>query len=78
MVDLEIIERHLALNQSHIDQASRHISKQHLIIEQLEEVGISTRVARDLLETFEANFATHKQERARLLEERELARRGTA
>ena len=77
MVDLEMIEKHLALNERHVEEAARHVSNQRRIIEQLQEIGCSTRIASELLATFEANFATHTEERDRLLLEKRLVLAGT-
>ena len=77
MVDLEIIEKHLALNERHVEEAARHVSNQRRIIDHLQEIGCSTGIASKLLATFEANFSIHKEERDRLLLEKEQASSGT-
>ena len=67
----EMIQRHLALAESHVADGKRHIDDQRELIRRLVQDGHDTTAATTLLSTLEQVQAMHVADRGRL--EQELA-----
>jgi hypothetical protein len=70
-MDRAMKERHLALAERHVAQGERHIAQQRQLIAQIEQRGIDSKLARDLLQQFEEMQALHTADRDRLRQELE-------
>jgi hypothetical protein len=68
-MDREMIERHLALAKSHVQEGQRHIEDQQRILAELERDGHDTTEARRLLSVLEQTQRLHVEDRARLSSE---------
>jgi hypothetical protein len=68
-MDREMIERHLALAESHVQEGQRHIEDQQRILAELERDGHDTTEARRLLSVLEQTQRLHVEDRARLSSE---------
>jgi hypothetical protein len=68
-MDREMLQRHLAQAEQHIETGRKHIARQHEIITELERDGHETTMARALLDQFEQSQAIHIADRERILRE---------
>jgi hypothetical protein len=65
-MDRAILLEHLELAEEHIEIGSRNIARQEEIIEKLQAHGHDTRVARQMLKSFEDARALCLEERERI------------
>lgn len=70
-VDREVVVRHLAQAEAHAAQGEIHLARQRQIVHELARDGHDTRLAKELLETFEMTQAGHRVDVARLQKELE-------
>lgn len=68
-MDRKIIARDLHRAKQHVREGAAHIRKQRRVVDELSADGHDTRLARDLLQTFESMEAAHVDDRARLSDE---------
>ena len=70
-MDRDMLLRHLAKANEHVEKGERHVSRQRELLAELERDGHDTTRAKQLLEQFEKLQEMHKAGRDRI--ERELA-----
>jgi hypothetical protein len=68
-VNRSMLEKHLQQAEEHVKLGRQHLARQMAVITKLEQAGRNTRVARELLETFELLQGTHEADRDRLKKE---------
>jgi hypothetical protein len=76
-IDLTIINRHLRLAQRHVEEAAGEVSMQRQAVERLPVRGVRIKVARMLLNAFEAQLEMQiaiRDRLARLRDEAEVKR----
>jgi molecular chaperone DnaK (HSP70) len=63
-----MLQRHLALAETHVIQGEQHIAKQKRILAEMECAGHekASRQARELLATFELTHTSHVEDRDRI------------
>jgi hypothetical protein len=68
-MDREMVERHLAQAEAHMETGYKNIARQREVIAHLEREGQDTASARDTLTQFEELQALHIADRERILRE---------
>jgi hypothetical protein len=68
-MDRDMLERHLAQAQAHIETGYKNIARQRQVIAHMEREGQDTASARDTLTQFEESQALHIADRERILRE---------
>ena len=72
-MDRVTLHDHLAQTERHITQGQQTIARQRTLIVNLQDEGLDTQAAEDLLKQFEATQAMHIADRDRLLRELGIA-----
>ena len=68
-MDRQILEKHLAQVERHVEAGGRHVERQRALVAALERYGHDTTAARKLLASFEAIQQTHIEDRDRVAKE---------